>query len=306
MKVTVVGVEGCGRTVFLGLLYETLVQMTTAKGNEGKDEVRFICDPRTAKCLGDVRLDLISKRWPSNERKQGIADCTMDIGFRKGRFLGLLPSKEFSTVTVEAVEVGKRDARALEGMTGPDSGHFDPGALSEDLLDALRGTIVVLLLDASMVKAGKGDDRSSLQKADALNASLIGVMMRLKARDIRDGSCKCVPCPVIVLTKFDLVGRIDIADKDVQKTAGEFLRANYPEVAKVLEEQRPKGMKGTVEVIVSGMRTEGSEGDLVPVSVTDKGQVCIDYAVGGYGSLIKVIRRTAEGQTGTKVRRTRS
>ena len=302
MKVSVVGVEGCGRTVFLGLFYETLVQMTTAKGNAGKGEIRFICEPGTVKCLGDIRLDLISRRWPLKERKQGITDCSMDIGFRKGRFFGLLPSNEFRTATIVAVEVGKRDVRVLEEMASPDGGHCDPGALSEDLLDALHATIIVLLIDASIVATAKADDRSSLKRADALNASLISTTMRLKARDINDGMCRSVPCPVIVLTKFDMVGKIDIAEKDVRTVAGEFLRVNFPEVTKVLEEQRPKGMDGTAEVFTSGMRTEGSEGDLVPVPVIDKGQVCIDYTVSGYGSLIKVIRRAAEGQTGTKVR----
>lgn len=125
MKVSVVGVEGCGRTVFLGLFYETLVQMTTAKGNAGKGEIRFICEPGTVKCLGDIRLDLISRRWPLKERKQGITDCSMDIGFRKGRFFGLLPSNEFRTATIVAVEVGKRDVRVLEEMASPDGGHCD-------------------------------------------------------------------------------------------------------------------------------------------------------------------------------------
>jgi hypothetical protein len=304
MKVSVVGVEGCGRTVFLGLFYETLVQMTTAKGNEGEGEVRFICEPRTAKCLGDVRLDLISRRWPSKERKRDITDCTMDIGFRKSRFFGLLPSNEFRTATIMAVEIGSRDVRVIEGMASSD-GRYDPGVLSEDLLDALHATIIIFLIDASIVMAGEDHDRSSLNKADALNASLISTMMKLKAKDVRDGSCRCVPCPVVVLTKFDMVGKIDIDGKDINKTASEFLKANFPEVTKTLEEQRPKGMKGTAEVIISGMRTEENEGDRVPVSVTDKGQVRIDYAVSGYVSLIKIIRRAAEGQTGTNVRRAR-
>lgn len=289
--------------MFLALLYETLVQMTTDKGNVGLGEVRFICEPRAAKCLGDVRLDLLSRRWPTSESKRGISDCTLEVGFRRSWFFGLLPSKDFITVAIDPIEVGRRDARAIEGMAGP-KGNVDIGALSEELVDALGSTLVVLLIDASSGPPAGNAGVSPTIGTDAFNATLVSAMMAIKAKQIRCGSSNAPPSPIVVLTKFDLEDGAEPA-KDHERSASDMLGSKFPLTAKALDDERPDGMRGAVKVLTSGLRTEIEEGKAVPTSVTEKGLVTICYSSECYRSLIGIIKEAAKGQRTVRKRKPR-
>ncbi|MCX6650960.1 MAG: hypothetical protein NT131_04805 [Methanomassiliicoccales archaeon] len=76
-----------------------LVQFTNSPENEGPGEVRFIMETQATKIFGDIRLDLLSGKWPTSMHTNPISQSTIELGFRRGTFLNIFPSKDFDTIS---------------------------------------------------------------------------------------------------------------------------------------------------------------------------------------------------------------
>jgi hypothetical protein len=325
MPVSIIGMNGCGKTVFLGLLYESLVHLTNDKKNAGTGELRVNTEPQTAMAFGDIRLDLMSGRWPSKEQKEGISLCMIELGFRRGSFLGLFPSSKFDMMEVHNTDIKEKDVRTIkvtqrynEALSGKDVGEsLDLYSFSESFRDVLDRSTIILLIDASHID--NMDDAGSVilvKEADAFNATVLDAMIKNRTERGREGSGNAMISPVIFLTKADRsidlgsdLGESSDSFKDEgesssyperrssrRKIALEVMREHYPNTMDVLEnDQNKKAMIHNVEFFISGLRTEKDEnGLMIPVTRVDKGQVKLDYPFGEYVSFIEHLGKIAK------------
>lgn len=283
----------------MALLYETLVRSATAEGSEVHEQMRFITDPQVTKGLGDVRLDLLSGRWPSKEFQERTASFSIEIGFRRRRWFGLLPSRGYHLVMVENARIGKRDVGVIEEATHTAVGtiatagdKIDPGMLSGSVWSALDSSVIILLVDASKALA-MGGDAPSIERVDVFHATLLRVILNHKPK--LHGRNKDGPLPVLFLTKCDVLSATSGGAGGTRSSAMEILRKHFPLTAKVLEEGGAEGMRAPkVKVFISGMRTEKDEGGrTVPSPVTDHGQVRLEYEQDQYASLIQFLGTVA-------------
>lgn len=93
MNVSTIGTPHCGRAVFLGLLYETLIRMTAAASDDDQ-EVIINTGLVEARAFRDLRLEQLSGRWPSSEGRSEVSGCSLDIGSRKKSSITFFRSRE--------------------------------------------------------------------------------------------------------------------------------------------------------------------------------------------------------------------
>lgn len=278
MKVSVIGTPGCGRTVFLGLLYETLVRMSTAEGRG--PEVVVNTGPAETKALGDLRLELLSGRWPSPDLRSKVSGCLLELGFSRSS-RSILRSRELRKVGLENVPLAEKDVQAVQGsgqlrevLQGSPGGSIDRYGLSEGFREALESEALVLLVDISPETSEgpwPGGERDAFLATVADNAS----RTRLgKEREVDI---------LVVLTKGDR------AEADEQKLFEEM----YPRTAGSLRKAIPGGEAGS-NVFVSWIgAVPGEDGTLVPAATVSDGQVQIEYSEKEYRRLVERIGRIA-------------
>jgi hypothetical protein len=279
MKVSVIGTPGCGRTVFLGLLYETLVRMSTAEGDD-IPEVVVNTGPVEAKALGDLRLELLSGRWPSPDLRSKVSGCTLDLGFRKDNW-PFFRTSVIRKVRLENVPLGEKDLKVmrssgqlremLQGVTG---GSIDRYGLSERFRDSLESEAFILLADVSL-EAREGP--WSIEERDAFLATVID-----NASRTRLGKERRVEV-LVVLT------RADRAEADDKKLFGD----GYPRTSKAMLRALPEG-DGASRLFTSWLGTvPNMSGDQAPATTIGEGQVQIDYSEKEYRRLIALIGKIA-------------
>ncbi|HQN76000.1 MAG TPA: hypothetical protein PLQ92_04555 [Methanomassiliicoccales archaeon] len=278
MKVSVIGTPGCGRTVFLGLLYETLVRMSTAEGRG--PEVVVNTGPAETKALGDLRLELLSGRWPSPDLRSKVSGCLLELGFRMSS-RSIFRSRELRKVRLENFPLKEKDVQAVRGsgqlrevLQGSPGGSIDRYGLSEGFREALESEALVLLADISPETSEgpwPGGERDAFLATVVDNAS----MTRLgKEREV---------AILVVLTKGDR------AEADEQNRFEEM----YPRTARSLRKAIPGGEAGS-NVFVSWIGAVPVEGGApVPAAVVSEGQVQIDYSEKEYWRLVERIGRIA-------------
>lgn len=328
MPVSIIGANGCGRTVFWGLLYESLVQLTN-DSMIGRGEMRFSTVPLTTKAFGDIRMGLMSGRWPSSEQRDLISECSIELGFRRRSFLGLFPSPDFDMMKVLNVGIEEKDMRTImgtrpyiEASSGKDvGGPLDLGAFSESFRDHLDSSVLVFLIDMSQINKVDGIEMISAVKGmDALYATILKAAIMKRRKMVRGGSDANKISPILFLTKCDqlsdpgigLGGTLNTTGKSSndevngledrearssrRKIALEIIREHYPSTMNVLENDQEDHVKLLgVELFLSGLRTEKDRsGTMTPSTRLEKGQVCLDYPYDEYVAFIKLLGSVAK------------
>lgn len=321
MPVSIIGAKGCGKTVFWGLLYESLVNLTN-DSKVGHGEMRFSTEPRAAMAFGGIRMDLMSGRWPSSERKGLISECAIELGFRRRSFLGMFPSPDFDMVKVHNFGIEEKDMMTILGtqpyidaFSGKDvAGSLDLGVFSESFRDHLDSSVMVLLIDmGQIIDMDDIEGVGVVKGTDALYATILKAAIMKRRRTVRGGSDANKIFPILFLTKCDRLNdrAIDLGgsfnpkvksseDKETgqegrertstrRKNALEIMRKHYPNMMKVLENDQDDHVKMLqVELFLSELRTEkDGRGAMVPATRVDKGQVCLDYPYDEYVAFIK-------------------
>lgn len=269
MKVSVFGAPGCGRTVFLGLLYETLIRMST-EGDE--PEVIMNVGPVEAKAFGDVRLDLMSGRWPSAETGRKLSGRSVELGFVRGR--SLFRSRGLVKVRLEDVPLTERDLQVVkasgqlrEVISGSSGGSIDRYGLGEMFRDALGSEALILLADVSEPREGTWPR----EERDAFLATLVENIARTRLGKERKVHI------TVVLTKAEP------AEADGERV----FETAYPRTAKAVhkaDELSP--------IFISWLRTvPDTDREQVPSALRRDGQVQIDYADEEYRRLVQNIGR---------------
>lgn len=320
MPVSIIGANGCGRAVFWGLLYESLVQLTN-DSKVGQGEMRFRTEPRTAKAIGDMRMGLTSGRWPSSEQKDRISGCAIELGFRRRSLLGLFPSSNFDMFKVHNFGIEEKDMRTImgtrpyiEAFSGKDvGGSLDLGAFSESFRDHMDSSVLVLLIDVSQIMGeDDGGGAGPVKGTDALYATILKAAIMRRRKMVKDGSNADMMFPVLFLTKcdrlndlaVDLGGSSDLSGRSSDERKGhedrqrfssrrklalEMLRKHYPNTMDVLENDQDDHVKmSKAELFLSGLRTEkDGSGAMIPATRVDRGQVSLDYPYDEYVAFIK-------------------
>jgi len=276
MKVSIIGTPHCGRTVFLGLLYETLIRMNTAEDDDVQ-EVILSTGPVETKAFGDLRLELISGRWPNSENATKVSGRVLTLGFRKKRSIPLLRSRELTTVELEDVPLTEKDIIVMretgqlrEVLMGSSGGSLDRYGLSERFRDSLDSDAFVLLADVSDQQK---EGHWSRAERDAFLATFIENVTRTDLGRARKVAF------LVVLTKAER------AEADDQKVFEEA----YPRTSKTLHQAFAR-KRSASHVIVSWVGTEkDQEGNEVPAVTMREGQVLIDYSEREYRRLIGII-----------------
>lgn len=280
MNVSVIGPPGCGRAVFISLLYETLIRMSTPD-DDGSPEAMVNAGPVEAKALGDLRLELMSGRWPSSEPGQRISELVLEIGFRKGG-RSLFRSRAIRRVSLRSVPLSEKDLNAVrdsgqlrEALLGSPGGSLDRYGLSERFRDSLDSEALVLLADVSK---GPPDAGWPIEERDAFLATIAENASRTRLGKVRKVGL------LVVLTKADR------AEADDQQA----FEKKYPRTATALRNAHPGGDIST-RTIVSWLGTALDErGVQIPATVQRDGQVQIDYSEKEYRRLIKLIGEMPE------------
>jgi len=276
MKVSIIGTPHCGRTVFLGLLYEALIRMGTADGDEAQ-EVILSTGPVEAKAFGDLRLELISGRWPTSGNASKVSGRMLTLGFRKKRSFPFFRSRELTAVELEDVPLAEKDIIVMRGtgqlrdvLLGSPGGSVDRHGLSERFRDSLDGDAIILLADVS-----KEEKEGSWPRAekDAFLATFVENATRTdlgKARKVNF---------LVVLTKAE---RAEADDDKVFEEA-------FPRTSGTLHQAFANNGSAS-HTIVSWVGTvEDSQGMEVPTTTVRDGQVRIDYSEKEYRRLIGII-----------------
>lgn len=279
MKVSVIGTPRCGRTVFLGLLYETLVRLSAAEDG-GATEVILNTGPVQAKAFGDLRLGLMSGKWPSQVAKAKVSGSVLELGFRKRPFWPF-SSGDLRTIGLQDIPLGKKDIMVMrssgqlrEAVHGSPGGRLDRYGLSERFRDSLDGGAFILLADASAESIEGGWTRG---ERDAFLATLVDDISMASSgtgRKLRF---------LIMLTKADRAG----ADAEA------MLKGTCPRTSGSL--RKAVSEKGaSSNAFASWMGTEkGAGGEEVPATQVREGQVQIEYSQKEYQRLIGLLGKIA-------------
>jgi hypothetical protein len=279
MNVSIIGTPHCGRTVFLGLLYETLVRMTTEE--DGAMCVMVNTGPVEAKAFGDLRLELLSGRWPSSENRYKVSGRSIDLGFRSKRSFPFFRSRGISKVRLMDVPLDDRDLKVIRGsgqlrevLEGSPGGSLDRYGLSERFRDSLESEAIILLADVCKER-NEGD--WPREERDAFLATIVDNACKTRLGKSREVAF------IVVLT------RSDRAEADDQKVFEE----QYPRTLRALREAVP-GRGATFHILVSWLGTEpDSNENQVPATAVREGQVQIEYSEKEYRRLVGIIGKIA-------------
>ncbi len=240
-------------------------------------EVVVNTGPLETKAFGDLRLELLSGRWPSAENRSKVSGCSLDLGFRRKRSFSFFRSSELSTVKLRDVPLSEKDLKVMRGsgqlrevLHGSPGGSVDRYGLSERFRDSLDSESIVLLADVSNEHdegGWPGEER------DAFLATIVDNSSRTRL-----GKSRAVTF-MIVLT------RSDRAEADDQKVFEEA----YPRTCKALREA-VSGRGATFHTLVSWLGTVSDHnGKQVPATTVREGQVQIEYSEKEYRRLVGII-----------------
>jgi len=282
MKVSIIGTPHCGRTVFLGLFYETLIRINNAEGDDAQ-EVILSAGPVEAKAFGDLRLELISGRWPNSENASKVSGRVLKLGYRKKRSIPFLRSRELTTVELEDVPLTEKDIIVMRGtgqlrevLMGSSSGYVDRYGMSERFRNALDSEALVLLAD---VLKERLEGAWPLPERDSFLATIV------------DNASKTSPGRSRETTFIIVLTRAERAEADDQKVFEEA----YPRTTKALQEAEARGASS--HIIVSWVGTEMDvRGSELPATAMREGQVQIDYSDKEYRRLVGIIGKIARSR----------
>ena len=256
--------------MFLGLLYETLVRLSAA---EGVEEVVLNTGPVQAKAFGDLRLELMSGKWPSPVVKAKVSGSALELGFRSRSFWPF-SSGALRTIGLEDVPLSGKDIMAMrasgqlrEAVQGSPGGRLDRYGLSERFRDSMQGEAFILLADSSAEPAEGGWARD---ERDAFLATLVDDVFGAspgKGRKVRF---------LIMLTKADG------AEAEAEGMLKEICPRTFEALSKAFSEHGASS-----DAFTSWVGTEkGAEGLPVPATKVRDGQVQIEYSEKEYQRLV--------------------
>jgi hypothetical protein len=229
--------------------------------------------PVEAKALGDLRLELVSGRWPSDEDERKVSGCALELGFRKdpGSFFR---SRGVRKVQLSSVPISEKDVKFMrsagqlrEVLQGSSGGSIDRHGLDEPFRGALGSEALILLADMS---TGTREGPWPIKERDAFLATVAENTSTTRLG--KDGRIELL----VVMIGAD---RAEADDRKVFEEA-------YPRTAKAMRKVIA-GDDIRSNLFASWLGTvANAEGILVPASIMDQGQVQIDYSEKEYRRLI--------------------
>ena len=204
MAVAILGDRGCGKTVFLSLLYETQINYA----NETKGDFRFISSPGYVNTMGKIVSGLRMGNWPEATLKGLLAKYWFLYGYRK-RF----PPNKYDAVRFTIYDIAGEDVNIIDELITPyqEAGGLDT-IIYEDLPEGLKTlldcNVLVFLIDASRINSTpRSEEYEAMMAYDTFMATLISIVAEYKSKKAGELKEKSKLYPVFVLTKFDTVDR---------------------------------------------------------------------------------------------------
>ncbi len=306
MAVAVLGDRGCGKTVFLSLLYETQVTYT----NETKGDFRFISSPGYVNTMGKIVNGLRMGNWPEATLKGLLAKYWFLFGYRK-----MFPPNKYDAVKFTIYDIAGEDVNIIDELIAPYQEEGMGGIVYEDLPDGLRTlldcNVLVFLIDASRINAEvRSEEYESMMAYDTFMATLISIVAEYRSKKAGELKDKSKLYPVFLMTKFDMVDRkifeglrippkYPSADrKSVKKRkayAEKIMESFYRQTLAL----KYGGKLMNVDFDKAGyffsqIRSEMDEdGENAPRIVSEKGTSHIDYSYKEYRGFIEYFREIA-------------
>jgi len=306
MSVAIIGDRGCGKTVFLSLLYDALVEYT----NETRGKIRFYTAPEFTGIMGEIVNRMLMQSWPDADLKAHIDKYWFILGYKRNF------TNEYRKLKFFVYDIVREHAGIVNELTGTKSGDYQ-GRKSEILPSALKPLLdcsaLVFLIDASKLNATPTSEAfKQVEQYDTLIASIISMAAEYKLKKFHGfwNQMRKV-YPVFVLTKFDMIDKKTLAAVGLDKrtkpdplNASHLERTEYSETLLAKYYRNTFGLKenrnlSNVEFdkcayFFSAIQTEKDEqGQLVPS--TEKGlKVRLRYSIEEYRAFIGYFEKIAD------------
>lgn len=189
----VVGSRGTGLSTFLGLLYTAEVR----RGSEAADEFRFHVERESIRRLEGIYGELGDGRFPESEVDWGRYPLTFLFGYRRpglGHTFRGRPSPE-GEFFPNRVEIGGLSTEEAIELSGRDA------VLDSTTRRLLRSSIVVPIVDATLLPASDQDPGSRIAAEDHRLAQALDLLIRFVAAERSRRARRLFP--LFVLTKSD-------------------------------------------------------------------------------------------------------
>ena len=203
MAVSILGDRGCGKTVFLSLLYETQINYA----NETKGDFRFISSPGYVNTMGKIVNGLRMGNWPEATLKGLLSKYWFLFGYRKK-----FPPNKYDSVKFTIYDIAGEDVNIIDELITPyQDGGLD-SILYEDLPEGLKTlldcNVLVFLIDASRINGeARSEQYESMIAYDTFMATLISIVAEYKSKKAGEMKSKDKLYPVFIMTKFDMIDK---------------------------------------------------------------------------------------------------
>jgi len=201
MSVAIIGDRGCGKTVFLSLLYDAQVEYT----NETEGKFRFYANPGFTNTMGEVINSMLNQNWPEATIKGLLAKYWFLYGYQN--IFGKYNCLKFTVYDIAGEDVNiVNDLIALYTTEGGiESINYDD--LPDGLKTLLDCNVLVFIIDLSRINAEpKSEEFKRMHRYDITMATLISLVAEYKAKKACSLSGEHRKLyPVFVFTKFDMV-----------------------------------------------------------------------------------------------------
>ncbi len=187
MKVAIIGAENSGKTVFVSLLYASMIKFST----ESAGNFRFSTNPNIQKIIGDRYNDLRSGNWPKKQiKKKVIFTLGFELRSIGNKLKGFFnPSHTDTNLSLafssfETYDQKRNDVNAANNIATPlisEPKRFD---------SLVRAKIIIVMLDSSKL----GRDTNT----DEIISKILDKIFRCNKGQIY---------PIIVYTKFDMIDK---------------------------------------------------------------------------------------------------
>ena len=203
MAVAILGDRGCGKTVFLSLLFQTQVTYT----DESEGDFRFISSPGYVNTMGKIANGMKMGNWPEATLKGLLAKYWFLFGYRK-----MFPPNKYDTVKFTIYDIAGEDVNIIDELIAPYQEEGASGIVYEDLPDGLRTlldcNVLVFLIDASRINADvRSEEYESMMAYDTFMATLISIVAEYRSKKVGELKEKGKLYPVFLMTKFDMIDR---------------------------------------------------------------------------------------------------
>jgi len=201
MPVAILGDRGCGKTVFLSLLYDAQVEYT----NKTKGKFRFYANPGFTNTMGKVINSMATQNWPEATIKGLLAKYWFLYGYQN--MLG-----KYNTLKFTVYDIAGEDVNIVNDLIAPyKSGGGIESINYDDLPDGLKTlldcNVLVFIIDLSRINAEpKSEEFKRMLSYDTTMATLISLVAEYKAKKacgLSEEQRKLYP--LFVFTKFDMV-----------------------------------------------------------------------------------------------------